>query len=231
MSAKYVGGFGPKSKLMVVGEAPGQDEEAQGRPFVGSTGMEVRELLKDCGVDLDSVYRTNVFKYRPPGNDFKRHAETGHTLAEGIPQFWEEVRTINPNCILAVGDQALSVTTGKTGITNYRGSILQALNGKTKVVSTIHPSRLFPRPDRPALPHRWKYVMRLDFKRAVAESRTPGFNLPHRLLQVAKSSLDVLRFLDQYHDKLIVSIDIEVIKCIPVCIGLAFNSYHGLSIP
>jgi hypothetical protein len=73
--------------------------------------------------------------------------------------------------------------------------------------------------------------MKLDFKRALDESRSPKLELPSRLLQVAKSSLDVYRFLDGYGDKTDFSSDIESIRSVPVCLGLAANPYHGISIP
>ena len=69
----YVGGIGSvEPKLMIVGEAPGKHEDEQGIPFAGPTGNILNECLFKAGVSRGECYLTNVVKYRPPLNDFKK---------------------------------------------------------------------------------------------------------------------------------------------------------------
>lgn len=140
---RYVKGHGPNSaKLMVCGEAPGRDEENAGLNFVGATGKIVRTMLKELGTDPDSVYYTNVVKVRPPDNNIKLLHRLGVKIDDFIPQLWDEINSLRPNCILAFGNTALTALTGITvrakkgeesgGIKLYRGSILQSCYSTTK---------------------------------------------------------------------------------------------------
>ena len=231
---KYVPGYGNASaKLMIVGEAPGEQEVEAGKPFVGSSGQIASEIARQAGFHWEETWRTNVFKYRPPLNDFKRIEETGHTLEEQQANLWKEIRDINPNTILALGAVAFhTLVEGKRNLNLCRGSIYTAKDGHTKVVSTHHPARLLPSHEvGKMLPFVTRFIMRHDFKRAFDESRTPNLELPSRLLTVGRNSLDLHRFLEQYKESTLVSLDIESIKSVPVCLGIAFNRFHAISIP
>src|SRR6266853_3231645 len=104
---KYVPGHGPNSaRLLVCGEAPGKDEESAGKNFIGATGKIVRRLLAECNCDPESVYYTNVCKIRPPDNNIKLLHRLGMKLDDFIPQLWDEINTLKPNCILAFGNTA-----------------------------------------------------------------------------------------------------------------------------
>src|SRR5258708_38636292 len=121
----YVGREGyAKLKLIVVGEGRGAEEERIGRPFVGSTGKIVDELLESNGVRREEVYLSNVCKVRPPGNNIEALHLIGKSINDFIPQLQEEIRQINPNAIIALGNTALTTLTGFKGIEKYRGSIL-----------------------------------------------------------------------------------------------------------
>jgi len=231
---RYVPGYGPSSaKLMIVGEAPGETEEKLGRPFVGPSGDIAAQIAQQAGFDWESTFRTNVFPWRPPGNDFKRLLDTGHTTEEGEKLLWGQIRELQPNCILALGAVAFhTLVEGKKNLNLCRGSIYLAKDGKTKVVATHHPARLLPSNEAgKMLPYSTRFIMRLDFKRALDESKNPTLELPQRLLQVARTSLDLHRYFEQYRESTIVSLDIESIKSVPVCLGLAFNSFHAISVP
>jgi uracil-DNA glycosylase family 4 len=249
--SNYVQGAGNhEAKLMVVGEAPGANEDQSGIPFSGPSGELLNEMLETAGSHRREVYVTNVVKYRPPFNDLNRLREIGHSIDEGIPQLWDEIYAIKPNCILALGNLALAALTGKgkivkdkktggikkiTGITTYRGSILSSLQGHTKVLPSIHPAALLRSKDEgggaKALSYSARLYMQHDYNRAVEQSKFPEFRLPARTLEIARSTVDVWRFLSLYADKKVVSVDIEVLHAIPVCIALAFNEWHAISIP
>jgi uracil-DNA glycosylase family 4 len=235
----YVAGVGRSSaKLVVVGEAPGANEDEQREPFVGVTGRDLNDFLKEGGSSRGECWLTNVVKYRPPNNDFRRlgevKTESGRvlTLTDSHQQLWVELDSLKEkNCILCLGEQALHAVTGKSGISHWRGSILTALDGKTKVIATYHPARLYKSTEESQVAYQWRYIIGFDISRAVKQSRFPEIDLPNRDLRIARSSSDVYRFINNGIDRGPVSVDIEAINCIPVCIGLSFDYKSALSIP
>jgi uracil-DNA glycosylase len=239
LNRKYVPGIGPASgraSLMIVAEAPGEVEEMYGKPLIGPTGELTNDLLREAGIRRDEVWVTNVVKYRPPDNDFSRLHEIGVSLPEQIDKLWEEIRTVAPNCILALGEKALGACAGKDGITKYRGSILASQRaGAPKVVATFHPANLLYQKKRKGstglFKYSWKYVMIADMRRALEQSKFPELRLPDRNLRVARNSLDVYKFFDSYKHLDIATCDIESINCVPVCVGFAFNKHEAISIP
>lgn len=229
----YVPGCGSLgAKLMIIGEAPGQKEDEQLTPFVGPAGELLNEALYAAGTNRNECFITNVVKYRPPLNDFRKLDLIGVNLADSIRDLWDkEINKIKPNCILCVGDHALNAVTDYTGIRHYRGSILRSKDGMIKVVPTIHPAALFAHGSDPGLPWVWKKIIFHDINRAVEQSRFSEFRLPQRELCIANSSLDVFRFFQEYKNLSLAANDIESINCIPVCTGFAFNKHHALCIP
>lgn len=225
--SKYVPGFGSSSaRLMVIGEAPGANEEDTGRPFSGPSGNLLDEAFLWAGFGRDYTYMTNVVKVRPPNNEIEKLNLIGHTIEEFLPQLWEEIRVIDPNCILAIGNTALTALTGFKGIQHYRGSILTTSSG-TKVVPTIHPA---------ALLHgeaAWKEFawIKADVKRAYEQSQFKDYRPPSRNLHIANNSLDVIRFLERHTLSDTVTLDVETFKTWAQCIGLAFSQHEAISIP
>lgn len=230
---KTVLGSGPiDPDLMVVGEAPGEVEEAEGEVLVGPTGKEVASYLLHAGSNLSQCWKTNVSKWRPPENKFKRLHETGHDLQECIELLRKEERDVRPKAILALGDEALGALCLKDGIMKWRGSILTSVQG-TKVIPTIHPAAIHHRkPDgSPGLPYFYKRIIELDFKRAVEESKYKEYNPPRRTLEVITNPTQLLRFFSQYSNRRRWSVDLETIHGIPSCVGLAPSKSHAVSIP
>lgn len=229
----FVGGDGPSTaKLVAVGEAPGADEERIGRPFVGPSGKMVDNLIKIAGSDRRCVYVTNVVKIRPPGNRIKDLPLLGKSIDDFIPQLHEEIRQINPNCILAFGNTALTALTGKKGIEKYRGSILQANFGQYKVISTLHPASIL-HGEMDGKMKSWKDLtyIQWDVNRAVKQSQFPDLCLPQRQLMVCRNAQHLYQFLKQYSGCDLMSVDIETYRTVPICIGLAFNRDSAMSIP
>lgn len=229
----FVSGVGPfEPKLMIVGEAPGKQENDQGEPFVGPSGHLIDEMLQSAGTSRSEVWLTNVVKYQPPFNDFSKLHLVGVDLAESIRSLWaDEIKRLKPNCILAVGNQALEALTGFSGILNYRGSILTATDGITKVVPTVHPAALFAHGDKAGLAYVYKKLIQSDISRAVEESNSRGLDLPDRSIRIAHNSLDLYRFFQEYKSKTRMASDIESINCVPVSISFAFNKHHSITCP
>lgn len=224
-------------KLMIIGEAPGRLESERGEPFQGATGQMLDSFLLSAGISRSEVYLTNVVKYQPPFNDLSKLSLIGVNITQSIDELWVEIARVKPNAILALGDLALEATTGNTGIMNWRGSILRAKDGKTKVIPTIHPSALFSRFQSAeenatgGLSYVWTKFIQHDIIRAVEESSSSELNLPYRELTVAKNSLDLFRYLRQYDSNIRGTIDIESINCVPVCVGIALDTHAAISVP
>jgi uracil-DNA glycosylase family 4 len=236
---QYVPGCGPVDpKLMIIGEAPGKYEDEAQIPFVGPTGKMLDDYLFKAGIRRSDVYITNVVKFRPPYNDLKKLHLIDISIEKSVEELWtNEINKLHPNCILAVGDLALQATCSVTGILNYRGSIITARDGITKVVPTIHPAALFSRgateddESKGGLSFVWNKIIQADVIRAIEESLTAELNLPQRELRVIHNSLEAHRFFREYEKLDKAAVDIESINCVPVCVGFAFNKRHAISVP
>jgi uracil-DNA glycosylase len=229
----YVPAEGPSNaKIAIIGEAPGAEEERLQRPFVGTTGQIVDNILSELGVDRRSVYLTNVVKIRPPGNDIKLLHQLGRSINDFIPQLHEEIRQLKPNAILALGNTALEACTGYRGIEKYRGSILTCNFSSSKVIPSIHPASLL-HAEADGKLRSWKDItyIKWDFERAIKQSSFPDYNPPVRNLMVCRSALQLDRFLRKYEGEKYVALDIETFRTFPICLGIAFNHDEAISVP
>ena len=236
-TAKYIPGTGnPNALIAIVGEAGGAYEEREGKPFVGPSGRILTECCAEAGISRPSCWLTNVVPYRPPNNDFNRLSEIGVDLQEQTDRLFRELKNVNPNVVVAVGDKALHALTGLNGISKYRGSILKGYDG-FKVVPMIHPATLLHSEEGGTEKGGAKYWIRniipFDLKRAKEESKSKQIDLPLRTLEIAKGSWDVFNFLDRFEKYfyLGLDIDIESIRSYPVCVSIAFRSSEAICIP
>lgn len=236
--AKYVRGEGKKdAKIFICGEAPGYYEDMYGVPFYSSapSGSELDYLLTTNNLSRSDVYITNVLKYRPPSNNWKLRHETNPSDEVSINNLWNEIETINPNVIIAIGEKSLqALTNDKYKMRHYRGSVIESSRLYPKVVPMYHPSVYLHEKGaqgRTPFKYIYRYIGLFDFTRAVKESHNREFNRPYRLLTIAKDYADVYRFLEENRNKSKVSIDIEAMHCFPYCIGLAFSRDRAISIP
>ncbi|MGB8362804.1 MAG: uracil-DNA glycosylase [Acidimicrobiia bacterium] len=126
----------PDARLMLVGEAPGKNEDLQGEPFVGAAGRLLDELMEGIGISRDEAYIANVLKCRPPGNRDPQQDEID--ACKGFLR--EQVRMIHPEVVVTLGNFAtkLLVPT-EIGITRMRGQKIDWWLGAT-LVPTFHPA-------------------------------------------------------------------------------------------
>lgn len=137
------------SRLMLVGEQPGDQEDLQGRPFVGPAGQLLDRALKEAGIDRNDVYVTNAvkhFKYELRGKR-RLHKKPAEMEIAACHQWYEqEVATVQPDLIIALGATAVRAVTGRAlPILANRGSLLAPPDGlpeTTRVLLTVHPSYL-----------------------------------------------------------------------------------------
>ncbi len=145
---KFVFGVGnPKATLMIIGEAPGADEDAQGEPFVGRAGQLLNKILEAINFKRSDVYICNILKCRPPNNR-KPVPEESEACK---PYLKKQIDLIKPKIILCLGLTAAENLLGtKESMTKLRGRVMQYEN--VPVMITYHPAALLRNPNwkRPA---------------------------------------------------------------------------------
>jgi DNA polymerase len=126
----------PRARVMLVGEAPGKNEDLQGEPFVGAAGKLLDTLLTDIGLDRSEVYIANVLKCRPPGNRDPHPNEVDS--CKGYLR--EQIRLIGPEVVVTLGNFATKLLLNtETGITRLRGRVHPWWLGSS-LVPTFHPA-------------------------------------------------------------------------------------------
>jgi len=135
------GSGNPRAELIVIGEGPGADEDAQGLPFVGRAGQLLTRMLESVQLSRDEVYVTNTVKCRPPGN---RNPEADE-LAACAPMLGAQFAALQPKVVLALGAVATQALLGtKEAIGKLRGRIHPY--GSAVLIPTFHPAFLLRNP-------------------------------------------------------------------------------------
>jgi len=135
----------PESRVMLIGEAPGAEEDRQGKPFVGAAGHLLDRMLAAIGLDRDHAYITNVFFWRPPGN----RTPTPQEIALCQPFVRRHVELVRPKAILALGGvSAKALFETEQGITRLRGQWKDITFGEVTVpvLASFHPAYLLRQP-------------------------------------------------------------------------------------
>jgi uracil-DNA glycosylase len=137
------------AEVMLVGEQPGNDEDLQGRPFVGPAGRVLDKGLEAAGIDRDDVYVTNAvkhFKWEPRGKRRIHKKPNGMQIAACRPWFDEEVKAVSPKVIVCLGATAAQALLGpKFRVTQDRGRVIST--GDLPIIATVHPSSILRAPD------------------------------------------------------------------------------------
>lgn len=128
----------PNAGILIIGEAPGRDEDLQGRPFVGKSGQLLDKILAACGFTRDEhVFISNIVKCRPPDN----RVPTPQEAATCMPWLLKQIELINPKIIILLGATALKCIAGPDyRITRERGNWLNLQNRPAMPV--YHPAAL-----------------------------------------------------------------------------------------
>ncbi len=133
----------PKARLMFVGEAPGADEDAQGKPFVGRAGQLLTKMIEAMGLKREEVIIGNVNRCRPPGN----RQPTLEEAAICRPFLFREIAAVRPEVIVVMGNTALrNLLEVKAGISSVRGQFRDYQG--IKVMPTFHPAYLLRDPSK-----------------------------------------------------------------------------------
>ncbi len=238
------------ARIMLVGEAPGAEEERLGVPFVGTSGQELNRMLHDAGIMRSECFTTNVVRLRPPGNDIKEFiAETKKAVtakhvalhdkmvlpivAEGYAQLLQEIKDVQPTVIVAFGNVALWALAGPWGVTKWRGSLLTLRDdppGGPTVIPTYHPAAILRQ-------YEWRAVGVADLRRA---KRYLAGNPPARpewrfiirpsFTQAVSVLSDLIRRLDA-GEELWLDLDLETKAGHIACCGISWSLTDAICIP
>jgi uracil-DNA glycosylase len=152
----------PGARLMLVGEAPGRDEDLEGAPFVGRSGKLLDRMLAAIGLDRRSVYIANVVPWRPPGNRTPSPQETQVCL----PFIQRQIELCDPDVLVCLGGPSAETLLGQKGITKIRGRWFSYQTGThtIRAMPTFHPAFLL----RSPLQKRFAWRDFLAIKKALA---------------------------------------------------------------
>lgn len=152
----------PGAPLMIIGEAPGADEDRVGLPFVGRSGQLLDRMLATIGFSRKTnAYITNILFWRPPGN----RTPTGDEITACLPFVWRHIALGRPRVVLlSGGTAAATILARKDGITRLRGKWFElsvpGLDTTVPTLATYHPSFLLRSPERKA--EAWRDLLSLE---------------------------------------------------------------------
>ena len=135
----------PKSKIMIIGEAPGANEDEEGLPFVGQAGALLDKMLAAIDLDRKKVYISNIINYRPPDN----RRPTDEEINRYLPFITRHIEIIKPSILVLLGSTAMNALIGnEVVISKMRGKWIEKKFGncKTSVIITFHPAFLMRQP-------------------------------------------------------------------------------------
>jgi len=138
------------SKIMIIGEGPGAQEDAEGEPFVGRAGKLLDKMLEAIQLNRTKVYISNVVNYRPPAN----RRPTEEEIARYLPYLRTHIEIINPKILILLGSTAVNAIIGnKEVISRARGKWLQQEIGAVKpwIIASFHPAFLMRQPEQKKL--------------------------------------------------------------------------------
>ena len=128
--------------LMIIGEAPGKDEDKTGHPFVGSAGRYLDHVLEGTGIQRSDFFITNIVKCRPPNN----RTPKGNEIETCITNYlMEQIELVDPRLILLLGSVAVKTLLSKKSVEEARGKVIE-LKGRNYLAS-YHPAARFYRED------------------------------------------------------------------------------------
>ena len=140
----------PKSKIMLIGEAPGANEDQEGLPFVGRAGALLDKMLASINLDRKNVYVSNIINYRPPEN----RRPTDEEMNRYLPFVKKHIEIIAPKILVLLGSTAMNTLIGNDFvISKVRGKWIEKEFGqhRTSVIVTFHPAFLMRQPTQKKL--------------------------------------------------------------------------------
>lgn len=239
-----VKGHGPAtSPLMIISDYPTKDELENGRALTAACGESVNKFLKQNGYILDRCYKTAYIKCAIPGFASKNKTtkfdalQRARDIADWESILLEEIRVINPNIILCLGELPLRLLTNEKNINRYRGSILPLKseicnkigmanigNKYIKVVATYHPRDIFLDPIT-SVYVTLDYAKAIKYMHSTREFEEPG------IIWIARTTEALIEYWKRArHGKFLVT-DIETRFNLPICASLCTDGNEAVSFP
>jgi len=228
----------PEAKVLILGQAPSYMEVRQSEPLVGPAGTIFNECLAKTGTARRSLYIVNlwedpVYTDRRTGHIYNceggqllwgpRLTELGRELA--MPTM-RRIRDSGANVILALGQQALEICTGKNKeIMKWRGSILWSDTFERKIIATVHPTAVIHGQ------YVWKYLIINDLTKALEEAKTHELVLPKRDILIEPTFDEVMDAFALIEQLGIIATDIEVVNEQVSCFCLCPTPMQGVVVP
>jgi uracil-DNA glycosylase family 4 len=221
------------ARIMLVGGAPGKEEQMTGEPFAGTNGRVLNQLLSAAGLYMQSCLRTNVARQMPPGKNISIFFEDRlctkpkPMLREWMSMLAADIQAYKPNVIVAMGRTALWALTGFTKISQFRGYICEcSLVPGFKVLPTFDPRYVI---------ENWKesFTVVMDLRKAVRESTSREMPPDTRTL-IPEASLEewikYCTFLAEQECPVAFDIETTGNRCHTHRVGFAHNANFGMSI-
>lgn len=212
----------PDSKIVLIGEAPGRVEVEQGMPFVGLSGLLLKDWWTRVGLDRTMFYIMNTYPFRPPDNEIgkvpkselEHYAQLMKERLDALPDVW---------VIVPTGRTALYALTGKTSITDWRGSLLEYSG--IKVIPTLHPAAVMRMKS-------WEARCIADWGKIAQQAKFKGMSLPDRRHFINPSISECNEFLNMLEPGIPLAIDIETHPEQGItCVGFAQTADFSFTIP
>lgn len=218
---------GPRDRplIAIVGDAPGQSEELQGRPFVGASGFLLNQMLSAAKINRGECYITNVSKVRPPGNNFlgMYYEEANKkfpkpSLFQAREEVLNELLAIRPKVVVALGPEALAALTPYNSISSYRGTMIESYG--LRIIPTFHPTHIVRgnQLDR--------VVVEADLRKALRQAQFPS--KPRVNFNINPTFAEVMAFFRTCPKR--VALDIETVDNRIRCVGFAWSKYDAICV-
>jgi DNA polymerase len=232
---------------MIVGEAPGYEEEIKGRPFVGASGQLLDKMLGEAGIARSECFITNVCNIRPPKNDInvfiakaKKDRTPAHykvkdkwvlkPIVDGIAQLQAAIESVKPKIIITLGNTPLWALTGLWGVTKWRGSMLHYGDAGIKLIPTIHPASVL---------REWsqRAIVVSDLRRAARFKDGHPYPAPAYHFIIRPSYGNCIQTLDQLYLRanhsggVRLSFDLETRAGHIACAGISWSLVDAICIP
>lgn len=237
---------GPRNaRIALVGEAWGKEEQLVKAPFVGYSGQELTRILKDVGLARSDCFLTNVLAFQPFNNDMDtlcgKKADVGPSYAlkplrpgkylrpeflSELSRLKEELESVRPNLIVALGNVACWALLGSAGIGALRGTVAEStLCPGQKVLPTYHPAAVLRN-------WAWRPIVLADLLKAKRELEFPEIRRPHREVVVNPTLAEIDEWIARYGASAPdLAIDTETTRGQIDMIGFSSGASHSLVIP
>jgi len=197
------------TKIMIIGEAPGEMEDRRGVPFVGAAGRLLRTTLTDLNIDPGTIFMTNTIKCRPLSESKTNRTPTPKEILCCLPFLEQEIKEVKPEIIVLTGNIPLSALTGSDEITKYRGNFIPSEKYNTILLPIFHPAAVLRDVDK------YKFNFEHDLELLKSYKPVSFYDLntyvnAHSIL----STTDLPNFIETLanYDKLSIDIETKLLK-------------------